>query len=78
VRSAPQPYDSNEWWNSSAGVRAVVGELLALAYFYVGRDEVAQAKAEWGKLPPEVRHVSGPTVLGDAARERSIANPPLP
>lgn len=67
VRSAPQPYDSKEWWNSSAGVRAVVGELLALAYFYVGRDEVAQAKAEWGKLPPEVRHVSGPTVLGDAA-----------
>lgn len=63
IRSAPQPYDPRAWWNSSAGVRAVIGELLALAYFYVGRDEVAQARAEWAELPAEVRLVSPPTVL---------------
>lgn len=62
VRSAPQPYDPKEWWNSSAGVRAVVGELLALIYFYVGRDEVTRAKVEWDELPQEVRHVPGPSV----------------
>lgn len=64
IRSAPQPYDPRAWWNSSAGVRAVIGELLALAYFYVGRDEVAQARAEWAELPAEVRRVSPPTPRG--------------
>jgi hypothetical protein len=66
VRSAPQPYDPKEWWNSSAGVRAVIGELLALAYFYVGRDEVVEARSEWASLPEEVRRVPPPKVQGAA------------
>lgn len=61
ILSAPQPYDPKEWWNSSAGVRAVIGELLALTYFYVGRDEVARARTEWSRLPAEAKVVAGPS-----------------
>jgi len=60
VLSAPDAYDADAWWNSSGGVRAVIGELLALGYFYVGRDEVQQARENWAELPQSSRQVAGP------------------
>jgi hypothetical protein len=60
VLSAPDAYDPEQWWNSSGGVRMVVGELLALAYFYLGRDEVQQARESWAELPSSKRQVDGP------------------
>jgi len=60
ILSAPQPYDMKRWWNSSAGVRAVIGELIALGYFCVGRDEVAQARESWEQIPAAARVVTGP------------------
>lgn len=50
VLSIPQPDADRQWWNSSAGVRMVIGEALALGYFCVGRDEVEQARTDWAKL----------------------------
>ena len=59
VRAAPQPYDMKHWWRSSAGVRAVINELVALGYVWVKGDEVEQAQAEWDGLSSEQRQASG-------------------
>jgi hypothetical protein len=55
VLSAPQADADKQWWNTSAGVRMVIGEALALGYFYVCRDEVEQARSDWSKLPSASR-----------------------
>jgi hypothetical protein len=32
IATEPTGYDSSRWWTSSAGVRAMIGELIAYAY----------------------------------------------
>jgi hypothetical protein len=59
VLPAPEVYDGRQWWRSSAGARAVLGELIALAFFYLDGDEVSRAREQWMKLPEQERQVEG-------------------
>jgi hypothetical protein len=63
ILSAPLEQDSGSWWRTSGGVRAAVTELLALAYFYLGGNELEQAERKWKSLTPVEARATGSTAL---------------
>lgn len=69
VLSTQPSFDLAHFWTSSAGMRNVIGETIALSYYFLAGDEVEEARAHWDGLDEAERRVP----------ERATSEtPPLP